>query len=220
MQCFSRTGLLTRVLFVALLAARATEAQKPVEAPPREEPWDFSANVFYSDPPGSKSRFTPIVYADRGPLHLELRYNYEDLQTTSFFGGWTFESAGKLVGELETSFTPMLGAVMGDTDALAPGLEFDLGWRRLRWYAETEYLLDRHDRDDDYFYSWSTLTYAFSDELSAGLVSERTRLVDGDDSLQRGLALELTLGGVGFALYTYDIGTDDAYTVLALELVP
>lgn len=46
-----------------------------------------------------------------------------------------------------------------------------------------------------FFYSWSTLTYGLTDWLSAGLVAERTKLVDTDWSLQRGLALELPVPG-------------------------
>ncbi len=178
--------------------------------------WEFSGNLFYSDPPGSEDRLTPIVYADRGRLHLELRYNYEDLETTALFAGWTFE-AGR---ELELAFTPMLGLVAGDTDGIAPALELDLGWERLAWYTEAEYLFDREDRDDDFFYSWSTLTYGLTDELSAGLVTERSKLVDTDFALQRGLALEYRRQGMGFALYTYNLGSDDSYTVVALELAP
>ena len=178
--------------------------------------WEVSGSVLYSDPPGSEDRLTPILYADRGALHLEARYNYEDLETLAVFAGWTvaFE------GELEAAFTPMLGAVGGDTDGIAPGLEFDLGWRRLSWYAESEYLFDLDDRDDDFFYSWSTLTYGLTDWLDAGLVTERSKLVDTDFSLQHGLALEFTHASLGLSLYAYNLGSDDSYGVVALEYSP
>ena len=110
----------------------------------------------------------------------------------------------------------MLGVVAGDTDGIAPALELDLAWRRLAWYTEAEYLFDLDDRDDDFFYSWSTLTYGVTDWLSAGLVTERSKLVDTDYSLQRGLALELTRASLGFSLYAYNIGSDDFYAVVAL----
>jgi len=195
------------------LAAQDSAAEAGLDEP---EAWEFSGSVFYSDPPGSEDRLTPILYADRGALHLEARYNYEDLQTLAVFAGWTFD----LEGELEAAFTPMLGAVGGDTDGIAPGLEFDLGWRRLSWYAESEYLFDLDDRDDDFFYSWSTLTYGLTDWLDAGLVSERSKLVDTDFSLQHGLALEFSHANVGLSLYAYNLGSDDSYGVVALEFAP
>jgi hypothetical protein len=207
-------------LVLALLASTAAaQAQDPVSADARlaePEAWEFSSSVFYSDPPGSEGRLTPIVYADRGALHLELRYNYEDLETTALFAGWTYETGE----ELALSLTPMLGAVAGETDGIAPALEFDLGWRRFAWYAESEYLFDSHERDDDFFYSWSTLTYGFTDWLSAGLVTERSKLVDTDLALQRGLALEVTREHLGFSLYAYNLGTDDSYAVVALQFAP
>ena len=176
--------------------------------------WEFSGSVFYSDPPGSRDRLTTVVYADRGPLHLEGRYNYEDLDTGALFAGWTWSGGD----EVAYSATPMLGAVVGDTDGFAPGLEVDLGWKRLAWYTEMEYLFDVHDHDEDYFYSWSTLTYGVTDALRAGLVTEKTKLVDTDFEYQRGLAVELQLQRVGVALYAYNLGTDDSYAVVSVAL--
>ncbi len=200
-----------------MLLAPVAQDPTPVDARLAEpEAWEFAANLFWSDPPGSGDRTTPIVYADRGALHLELRYNYEDLDTVALFAGWTFECGD----ELALGLTPMLGAVAGDTDGIAPALELELGWRRLAWYAESEYLFDLDDRDDDFFYSWSTLTWGLTDWMSAGLVVERTKLVDTDLSVQRGLALELARARLGVSLYAYNLGSDDSYAVVALEYAP
>jgi hypothetical protein len=213
--------MLARTILALSVLAPVAAAQGPAlpvkEVPPAaEEPWEISGSVYYSDPPGTDDRVTPILYADRGSLHLEARYGYEDDDTASFWAGWTFETGE----ELTAAITPMLGAVVGNTDGFAPGLELDVGWRRISWYAEMEYLFDVHDHDDNFFYSWSTLTYGLTDWLSAGLVTERSKLVDTDYSLQRGLALEFHRAHLGFSLYAYDIGTDDSYTVFALEIGP
>lgn len=178
--------------------------------------WELSGTVLYSDPPGSSDRLTPILYADRGALHLEARYAYEDLETLSLFAGWTLAAEG----DVAVAVTPMLGAAFGETTGIAPALELDLGWRRIEWYAEMEYLLDFDDRDDDFLYSWSTLTWAFTDWLSAGLVTERSKLVDTDFDLQRGLALQISRGNVGVSLYAYNPGSEDSYTAIALDLFP
>ncbi|HEX6884937.1 MAG TPA: hypothetical protein VF530_16295 [Planctomycetota bacterium] len=213
----------SHLVYALMLLAPAAAAQDvppaaalPADALLEPEVWELSASVFYSDPPGSEDRLTPIVYADRGALHLELRYNYEDLETAAFFAGWTLEYGD----ELALALTPMLGAVVGDTDGIAPALELDLGWRRISWYGESEYLFDLDDSDDDFFYSWSTLTYGLTDWLSAGLAFERSKLVDTDWSVQRGLAIEMAREHVGFSLYAYNLGSDDSYAVVALELAP
>jgi len=207
--------LLAAVLLAPLASAQDHDPARPDDA----ERWELSGGLYYSDPPGSEDRVTPILYADRGPLHLEARYNYEDLQTLSVFGGWTFASEEE-EGAPSAAVTPMLGAAFGETTGLIPALEFDVGWRALAWYAEMEQLFDLEDSDDSFFYSWSTLTWGFTDRFAAGLVVERSKLVDTDLSVQRGLALELRGARVGLSLYAYNLGSDDSYAVLALGFGP
>jgi hypothetical protein len=208
------------VISALTLSAASLLAQSAPPQLAREEPqdeWEFATSVFYSDPPGSEDRLTPILYADRGPLHLEARYNYEDLETLSVFAGWTFETGE----EVAVSFTPMLGAVVGDTDGIAPALEFDLGWERLEWYAEMEYVIDIDESDDNFFYSWSTLMYGLTDAFSAGVVIERSKLVDTDFDVQRGLALQFAHENFGISLYAYNLGeSDDSYAVVSFEFAP
>lgn len=208
-------------LSTPVLLAAAISQQDPVPVHARlaqPESWEFAGTLLYSDPPGSQDRVTPILYADRGPLHFELRYNYEDLDTAALFSGWTFAVADEPEREFAFDVIPMLGVVVGETDGIAPGLELDLSWQRVAWYAEMEYLFDADDHDDDFFYAWSTLTYGVTDWLNAGVVTERSKLVDTDYSVQRGLALELTHENLGLSLYAYNLGSDDSYAVVGLEL--
>jgi len=114
----------------------------------------------------------------------------------------------------------MIGVVAGNTDGIAPGLELDVGWKRLAFYTEAEYLFDMNDSHDDFIYSWSTLMYGFTDWLSAGVVTERSRLVDTGLSMQRGLALEVRREHVGLSLYAYNLDSDDFYAVVSLGFSP
>ncbi|MBL8861097.1 MAG: hypothetical protein JNK02_03715 [Planctomycetes bacterium] len=186
--------------------------QEPL-APEEPRTWAFSLSAFYVDPPGDGPHGTTILYADRGPLHLEARYNYEDLDTFSLFGGWTFEFGS----DFRAAFTPMIGGVAGETEGVAPALLIDAGWKGLEFYSESEYLFDLGD-DEDYFYSWSTLLWRFSEPLAVGIVTERTKIVETDLELNRGLALQVSPGPVGFALYAYNVGSQDEYYTLSVDL--
>ena len=201
---------LTALLFLA------GQESEPTPPPPQEPAWELAASFFYSGPPEDHGYGTGILYADRGALHLEARYGYEDRDTASLWAGWT------LAHEAETwslAATPMLGAVFGQTEGVAPGLEVDASWWRLGWYAEAEYLIDVEESDDSFFYMWSTLTVGVTDWLRAGLVTERTQLVDTDLDVQRGLELEFTVDVVQLALYTYNLGEDDdQYSVLSAQV--
>jgi len=47
----------------------------------------FEAEAYYYILPGEKNTATLIGYADYKAFHSEVRYNYEDMQTVSVFGG-------------------------------------------------------------------------------------------------------------------------------------
>jgi hypothetical protein len=203
-------ALLTTLLFLA-----GQETGEPQLPPPQGEApeWELSSSFFYSGPPDDHGYGTGILYADRGALHLEGRYNYEDLDTASLWAGWTLASEGE---QWSLSATPMLGAVFGQTEGVAPGLEVDASWWRVGWYAEAEYLFDLEDSDDDFFYMWSTLMLGVTDWLRAGIVTERSKLIDTDLDVQRGLALEFTVDVVQLGLCTYNLGDeDDQYSVIS-----
>jgi len=180
-----------------------------------EATWELALSAYYVDPPGEEGYTTTILYADRGPLHVEARYNYEDLDTGSLFVGWTFQ-VGQ--GELEAALTPMIGGVYGETKGVAPGLLIDADWLRLNFYTEAEYVIDADDSDYNYFYSWSTLMWQFTDLIAAGVVTERTKIVDTNRNLQVGFALTVTPGPIGFSLYAYNPGSDVDYYTLSVDL--
>ena len=52
--------------------------------------------------------------------------------------GYNFSGGETLAWE----FTPMLGGVFGDTTGVAPGFKASLGWRKLEFYSEGEYVID------------------------------------------------------------------------------
>jgi hypothetical protein len=217
----------TLLLTPFFLAPLAPREPMPAQDPPGvEEPldsaalaagarptWELALSAYFVDPPGEDGYTTTILYADRGPLHLEARYNYEDLNTVSLFAGWTFEVGD----EVHAALTPMLGGVFGDTNGVAPGLLVDADWRRLNFYTEAEYVLDTDDSDDNYFYSWSTLMWQFTEVFAAGIVSERTKIFDTNRNLQVGFALQVTPGPIGVSLYAYNPGSDVDYTMLSVD---
>ena len=154
-----------------------------------EPAWAFSASAYTYFVPDDGDYVQPTFTADRDWLHLEARYNYEALDTGSAWIGYNFSGGETLTWEL----TPMLGAVFGDTDGIAPGYKGSLGWRKLELYSEGEYVFDAGDSSDSFFYNWSELTLAPVEWFRFGLVTQRTRVYQTDREIQRGL-----LAGVSF----------------------
>jgi len=153
------------------------------------------------------------AYADRGPLHLEGRYNYEDLRTASLWVGWTWGASGKI----SFSVTPMLGAVFGNTGGLAPGLEIAVVIGPVEWYGESEYVFDFDSAESDFFYMWSELTVSPVDWLRAGVAVQRTRVVDTPREVQRGVLLGASLGPIGLTGYLMNPDGDELFGVVQLD---
>ena len=123
---------------------------------------------------------TPVVNIDKNELHLESRYNYEDLKTISFFGGYNFIGGNKF----QYIITPILGVALGNTDGIAPGLKIDLNWKRFRFYSEMEYLININDNASSFYFNWSEISYAPKEWFWVGVTAQRTRIYANDLDIQ------------------------------------
>jgi hypothetical protein len=89
---FQIAGLI--VFHVAHLWAQ--NARIPLSrAKPDNTRWAFVASGYGSIVPNDQSYFTPMFSADHKWLHLEARYNYEDLETASLWAGYSFRIGDK-----------------------------------------------------------------------------------------------------------------------------
>jgi hypothetical protein len=193
----------------AAQAAAPLAPAPPAEAgaEPAEDTWATAVAFYQFDPPDADAYQTGVVRADRGALHLEARYQYEALDSASFFVGRRFSFGGDVAAEL----VPMIGVVGGDIDGIAPGFSADLTWKDLGWYVESEYLVDLDESDDSFLYTWSELTYAATDWFSFGLVGQRTRLREQELEVDRGLLLEFAHEALSLSVYFFNPDQDDPY---------
>ncbi len=63
-----------------------------LSAPVDENAWSFSAYAYAYIVPDDANFLQPTVTADRGRLHLEARYNYEDFNTGSLWVGYNLSA--------------------------------------------------------------------------------------------------------------------------------
>lgn len=158
--------------------------------------------------------FSPVYAVDKNWLHLEARYNYEDIKTFSAWFGYNFSGGNKF----QFTITPMLGGVIGNTQGIAPGLEFDFEFSGFELSSESEYLFDMQDRENDFYYNWTDFTYSPLDWLWFGLSVQRTALYHTDLELQRGFLLGGGYKWLGLTAYLFNPGTDDINLVLFLSI--
>jgi hypothetical protein len=179
-----------------------------------DEGWTFDLGGYWTAPPDDDPYMMAVLRADHGALHLEGRYQYEDLDTGSIWAGWTFSWSGAV----EFSVVPMLGGVFGHTQGVAPGLELDLVWRIVELYVEAEYVFDAAGQDDSFFYLWSELTVSPVEWLSLGLVAQRTRVYDTDVEVDRGLLVGCHIESFSATLYVFNLDQDDPYVMIGIGI--
>ena len=174
--------------------------------------WNFSAWAEMFIIPGAEDFFNPTFYARHNSLHLEARYNYEALDTGSLWAGYNFSAGEKLVFE----FAPMVGGVFGDLTGIAPGYNLALTYSHFTLSSQSEYFLDTGNSENNFFYTWSELTYAPWEWLRAGLVAQRTKAYKSELDIQRGFLVGVSYRSVDITTYVFNLGWTDPTVVLAI----
>jgi len=166
--------------------------------------WSLSASAYTYVLPDDPNYVQPTLAADRGWLHLEGRFNYEDLDTGSAWIGYNFS-----VGDTVTlDITPMVGAVFGNTAGIAPGYKGSLGWRMLALSSETEYVISTGRSADSFLYTWSELEVAPADWCRFGLVVQRTKAYETEFDIQRGFFAGVSFGPADVTAYVFNPDAD------------
>jgi hypothetical protein len=179
----------------------AGRAQAPV---PERPPWTAALYVDSYFLPGESGYFVPTLFADRDALHLEARWNYEDFDTLSLWGGWGFTFGGE---ERYAKLTPMVGAVAGATSGVAPGLEIDARWGRVTYWLEAEYVFDLKDSAGNYLYTWSELYVTVVPWLWLGGSLQRLKVVDSPNEVDVGPMIGVgNPGPHGWSISAYAYG--------------
>ena len=176
--------------------------------------WSFAIEAYNYFIPDAADLFLPIVAADRGALHLEARYNYEDLETGSLWAGWTFAREGTV----SFAVTPIVGGVFGNTDGAGVGVEAEVTVGPLELFTEAEYVVDFDDGANNFIYSWSELSVYPTEWLRAGIIGQRLRSNQSGLEVERGLLAGVQRGRVNATVYALNIGTDSRFFLVGLGL--
>ena len=204
-----RTAL---VGFAAMVAAASTtafaaddDASGRRASRPEKPAWEFGLTAYPTIVRDGENYTSVIGVADRGPWHLEARYNYESIGARSAFVGWTFSGGEDFTWEL----TPLLGGVWGTTRGFVPGLEASLAWGSVDLYVEGEYVRSSVDLDESYLYAWTELGYSPFEWLRIGIAGQRTNAYGSDREIQRGPFAQFTWRRVTVGGYWFNPGSSD-----------
>ena len=205
-----RAIAVTALLSVSVFAQESPSSGPAKSADAPKNPWAYNLTVDGYIVPEDQSYVDPVLTADRNWLHLEARYNYENLRTGSLWVGYNF-SAGKNV---ELSITPMIGGVFGRTNGVAPGFEASLAYRKFEFSISNEYIFDTDDRSTSFYYSWPQLTYSPFEWLRVGAVAQHTKTFHTAVNIQRGFLVGVSHKKWEITTYVFNPGFTDPTVVL------
>jgi hypothetical protein len=205
--------------FAALGALMATTAFAGEEegsgrraSAPTKPSWEFAVTAYPTSVRNGENYTSAIAAADRGPLHLEARVNYESVGARSAFVGWTFSGGEEITWEL----TPLLGGAWGTTKAFVPALEASVAWRNFDFYVEAEYVRDNSANSSSYVYSWNELGFLPVEWLRFGLVAQRTRAYGGERDIQRGPFVQVKLRRITIGGYWFNPGSSEQVFIASI----
>lgn len=154
-----------------------------------------------------------VAAMERGRLRVEGRYGYEARDGASLFGGWKFEG-----GDAVTfSVTPMIGALFNKARGVVPAVEASVGGGKFDAYIEAEAVHDLESHQSSYLYAWSELGWSPAKWVRLGAVGQRTRLVDTDRDIQRGLFVQIVGERASVAAYAFNPDAASRYWVISVS---
>ncbi|MES2220949.1 MAG: hypothetical protein V4587_08295 [Acidobacteriota bacterium] len=212
---------LALLVVCALVSGRAlsqatpgsAEIKSPASAVQR---WNYTLTVDGYIAPYDTSFVNPIFTADHNWLHMEARYNDEDLRTGSLWIGYNFGRGDVANGDRwEFAVTPMIGGVFGRTTGIAPGCEALINYRgKIEASINNEYVVDTTSKSSDFYYSWPQLTYSPVAWFHVGAVAQHTRAYQTPVSIQRGFLVGFSHKKFEFTTYVFDPQIADKTIVL------
>ena len=205
--------MLTLSLAHYTLAQAAPASPSHNVHPPSTNPWAFSLITDGYIIPDRDGYVSPTFTADHGWLHLEARYNYENLRTGSAWIGYNF-TAGK---NLVLNVTPMIGGVFGRTSGVAPGCEASLTYKKIEASISNEYVFAT-DKSSSFYYNWPQITYSPVDWLQLGVAAQRTKAYQSSLDTQIGFLVGFSHRNMEVTSYVFSPGSATPAVVLELGL--
>jgi hypothetical protein len=170
---------------------------------------------------GTKPAIQPLLHIQSANnWYGELRYNYEDAETFSLYGGKTFSGGNNL----EYSITPMAGYSTGRFNGLSFAFNTEVEWKAFYFSSQTQYSIATKKNDslsvkksaENFFFSWSELGYTIGDHFFTGVSIQYTRQA-GETIFEPGLLAGLNFKKLSFPFYVFSPFHRGRYFILGVN---
>lgn len=162
---------------------------------------------------GENYVWMPIMhYQSKKGIYAELRYNYEDLNTVSLYGGKTF-AGGK---DLQFSVTPMVGFAVGQFNGISFATNTELEWRNIYLSSQSQYSIATQASGTDFFFTWSELAYNISKNIFAGVAIQYTKQ-QGLNETEPGIVAGFNFKDFSIPFYAFSPFSAKPYFIVGLN---
>ena len=150
--------------------------------------------------PGNGYAWVPVIhYKGNNNFYAEARYNYEDLNTVSLYGGRCF-TGGK---NISYSITPMTGLVFGKFNGVSFATNATADYRRLNFSGQVQYTVNSKEKKESFFYNWSEISYQVFEKIYSGISIQQTMQVNTKMKTEKGLLIGYCSGKITIPVYIF-----------------
>jgi len=135
-----------------------------------------------------------VFYQSPKNWYGEMRYNYEEIQTASIHFGKKF--GFKKIPALE--IVPMGGIIFGKLNGGSAGALVEINLTKFCFSSEPQYVFSFGQKQENYFYSWSEVSYEVFPFFYAGIALQQTKSFSLPNVFEPGAM-------AGFSIKNFDI---------------
>lgn len=171
----------------------------------------LSFEHYYTMGSGTPMTVMPIAsYQAGNGFYAEGRYNYEELNTFSFYMGKTYAKEAPF----SYSISPIAGAVMGGFNGGSLGVNISLAYKNFYLYAQPQYSFSLENSINNFIYSWTDITYSPLNWLSIGVSLQHTKPYKSSGYFENGLVIEAAYKKLTFPVYIFNPQSENRSIVL------
>ena len=156
--------------------------------------------------------FVPMIHIETNHnWYAEMRYNYEDVQTLSFFAGRIFSGGNKFT----YSITPLAGYATGNFTGASLAANAEADWSNFYFSSQSQYSRSFKKEVPHFFFTWSELGYNISPKIFTGLAIQYTKQ-KGSNEAEPGLVAGINFKNISIPFYVFN-PFRSSYFVLGLN---
>ncbi len=142
----------------------------------------------------------PQIWTYINKFYLEGRYNYENINTFSLYVGRSISYNNKVYFD----FIPMIGGVIGKTNGISPGFNFQLDYKNFSTFTEFQYTIDLKNTYNSFFWDWTRFSFNIFKYVNIGGAIQILDEDIGNLSFKVGPMIGFIYKKFEFEFYTYN----------------